>query len=152
MFLINRCAISRKELKTSDDVVSFPFYDAKPGEPEFICCEDIALRSEFERWPLRDSVTKKVRDFWIQIHRESKYILILAENENFLITKSTVEKRVRLVFLNHVFHVNFTWDTWEQFADLILTTEQGDISSIGEDIFDWRVDDANNHVILQTRI
>ena len=87
MYLINRCAISRKELKEGDDVMGFPFFDVLPDEPEFICCEDIALRSEFERWHLRDSVIKKVRNFWVERVHERGFILILAENENFLIIK-----------------------------------------------------------------
>ena len=152
MYLINRCAISKKELQESDDVVGFPFFDAELDEPEFICCEDSALRSEFERWSLRDSVIKKVRDFWIRIPNGLGYLLILAKNENFLITKSTIEKRVWLFFLNHVFRVDFTWDTWEQFSDLIRTIEQGDITAIGEDSFHWKTDATQENMILQTRI
>ena len=150
MYLINRCAISRKELKESDDVVGFPFFDAEPGEPEFICCEDIALRSEFEKWHLRDNVIKKVRDFWVEQSHERSFILILAENENFLIIKSTIEKMIRLFFLNHVFCVDLTEGEWKTFKDLISAFEKG---AINLEIYDlsWNVGPAKCNLILQIK-
>ena len=151
MYLVNRCAITRKELKESDDVVHFPYFDALPGEPEFICCEDIALRSEFEKWYLRDRVTQKVRDFWLEWSqmKENIAIIILARNENYLITKGIYDKGIALFFLNHVFNVWLPIDLWDRFVDLILTADTGKIHTFEEDSFHWNVDAINGNVILQ---
>jgi hypothetical protein len=153
MYLINRCAISRKELQESDDVVSFPFFDSKPGEPKSICCEDIALRSEFEKWYLRDRVIQKVRDFWFQWSQMKKdiAILILAENENFLITKGIYDKGVALFFLNHVFYVWVAIDIWDRFVDLILTSDKGELNTFGEHSFHWGVDTTQDNMIVQIK-
>jgi len=151
MYLINRCAISKKELQESDDVVSFPVYDSKPDEPEFFLCENIALRSKFEKWHLRDSVIQKVRSFWTQIPQTHKYLLILAQNDSFLISKSTIEKRVWMFFLNHVFRVDFTWDTWEKFEDLILAFEKGNFNTIGEDNLSWEVNSTKCKLTRQIK-
>ena len=151
MYLITRCAISRKDLKESDDVVSFPFFESQPNDPEFICCEDIALRSEFEKWYLRDKVIKKVRDLWVEQCHERSFILILAENENYLIIESIFEKGITLFFLNHVFRVDFTDAIWKRFGGLILATEQGNISTMVNHSLNWVVDTANGTVSLQIR-
>jgi len=148
MYLINRCAISKKELQEGDDVVHFPYYDAMPSEPEFICCEDIALRSEFEKWQLRDRVIQKVRDFWIREYRDSVYFSILAENEIILISKSYVEDSIRLFFLKYVFDVWLTEDTWKRFQDFV-TVEKGSIKLSEKESFSWNVDSAKGSVVLQ---
>jgi len=153
MYPTDRCAISRKELQDSDDIISFSFFDSKPGEPEFFLCENIALRSEFEKWQLRDSVIQKVRDFWIQWSRMKKDIAIsiLAENENFLITKGIYDKGIALFFLNHVFHVWLPIDLWDRFVDLILTTNKGGLNTFGEHSFHWDADITQNNMILQIK-
>lgn len=137
---LTKCAISGKEMKESDDVVAFPYFDAQPGDPEFDCCENFALRSEFEKWYLRASVAKKVHDFWIQWSREKRPILILAESENFLIVKGLIDKGVALFFLNHVFYANFATDSWKKFKTLIAITEKGDINTIKKDSLRWSAD------------
>ena len=148
MYLINECAISKKDLTESDDVVSFPYYDATPDEPEFICCENIALRSEFEKWYLRNSVTKRVRDFWIQRAHRSKYFSILAENENILISKSSIEDNIRLFFLKYVFEVWFTEATWKRLKELVAMDE-GRIDLYEDERFSWTVDSAKGSILLQ---
>ena len=153
MDFILPCAISQKEMKITDDVVSFPFFDAQPGEPESIYCESSALRSEFEKWHLRDNVTKKVRNFWIQWSKEKKgiAILILAENENFLITKGIYDKGITLFFLNHVFQVWLPINAWDRFVDLILSTDEGQLSTFEEDSFHWAVDATQDNMVLQIK-
>ena len=151
MYLIKKCAISGKETKVDDDVVIFPYFDSNPGEPEFICCENIALRSEFERWYLKESVITKVRDFWVQRFHEKSFLLILAENENFLIVKSMIEKGVSLFFLNHVFSVDFRGDAWEKFAALIPTAEKSSINISEKYSLSWNMDTPKANMILQIR-
>lgn len=150
MQLIKICAISRKSIQASDDVVSFPYFESYPGEPEFVCCENIALRSEFERWRLRDRVIEKVRDFWTRWYRESKFFSILAENESFLIAKSTIENRVLLFFLNHVFSVEFTEDTWRKFSNQILTVEKGNIIANERMVLYWDMNITKGTLTLHT--
>lgn len=149
-FMTN-CAISGKEMKISDDVVIFPYFDSQPGEPEFICCESAALRNEFERWYLKDKVIQKVRDFWVQRTHEKRFLLILAENENFLIVTSTIEKGVSLFFLNHVFSIDFTIDAWERFVDLMRTAEKGDINTIEKNSLYWDAATKKGSAFLQIR-
>jgi|GEM_PF-6579848 len=151
MYLLTKCAISNKETKIDDDVVTFPYFDAKPGDAEFICCEDIALRSEFEKWYLKERVVEKVRNFWTQQYHRARSFLILAENENFLIAKSKVENKVLLFFLNHVFSIEFTKDTWKTFGNLILTAEIGDIKTNKQNSLYWNVDDAKGNLFLQVK-
>jgi hypothetical protein len=153
MYFITKCAISRQEMDEDDNVVIFPFFESQPGEPEFFLCENIALRSEFEKWHLRDRVIKKVRDFWLQWSQEKIGIAIsiLAENENFLITKGIYDKGVLLVFLNHVFSVSTPIDAWDSLADLILTAEKGDMDTFGDHSFHWDIDPTHNNMILQIR-
>lgn len=152
MHLVNRCAITRKELKESDNVVHFPYFDALPSEPEFVCCENIALRSEFEKWYLRDRVTQKVREHWLEWSqtKEGKAIVILARNENFLITKGIYDKGIALFFLNHVFHISLPINLWDKFTKIILTTDTSEIKTFGEDSFQWNVDAIKGNVILET--
>lgn len=147
MSRVNICAISGKDIRTNDDVVSFPFFDAYPGEPEFICCESRALRSEFEKWYLRDSVTKKVSDLWIREFHGSKYFSILAEDENILIVQSKVEDNIRLFFLKYVFYSWLTEAAWKRLKDLV-TVKEGSITISEKAGFSWDVDIAKGSVAL----
>ncbi len=151
MYLTKKCAISGKELQESDDTVHFPCFNSLPGEPEFVYCENIALRSEFEKWHLRDRVAQKVRDFWFEWSqtRENIAIIILARNENYLITKGIYDKGVALFFLNPVFDFGLPIDLWDRFVDLILTADTGKINTFEEDSFDWNIDSIKDNVILQ---
>ncbi len=148
MYLTKKCAISGKAIGDDENFVSFPFFDAYPGDPEFICCEGLALRSKFEEWDLKDRVIKKVRDFWIHEYHDAEYFSILAENENFLITKSEVTDYVRLFFLKHAFYAWFTENAWKRFKDL-ATVEIGSIDISEKEIFSWDVNSTNDHVLLQ---
>jgi hypothetical protein len=151
MHFIDRCAISRKELKESDDVIIFPTFYSHPNEPEFVCCEGIALRSEFESWYLKDSVTKRVRDFWTQTSHMKGYLLILVESKDFLIEKSTIEKWIELFFLRYVFSIRFTETAWENFVNLMLISKESDINTMGEYRLSWSVDATKNKMVLQIR-
>lgn len=133
------------------DVVIFPYFDARPGDPEFICCENLALRSEFEKWPLRDIVVGKVRDFWTQQYHRAESFVILAENKNFLIVENKLEDRVLLHFLNHLLAVVFTKKAWKKFLGLVLTIENGSIDINRENNFYWNVDTAKGDVSLQIK-
>ncbi len=148
MYLTKKCAISGKAIGDDENFVSFPFFDAAPDDPEFICCENIALRSKFEEWYLKDRVIKKVRDFWIERAHGNKHFSILAENENVLISKSKVEDSIRLFFLKYVFYVWFTETVWKSFKDLV-TAEKNTITISGKTFFSWDVDAENGSVLLQ---
>ena len=132
-------------------MIVFPAFYSRPDEPEFVCCESIVLRSEFESWYLKDSVTEKVGDFWIQTSHMKGYLLILAEDKDFLIVKSTIEKWVQLFFLRHVFSVRFTETAWGNFVNLILTSEKGDMNTIGKDSLSWGADATKNTMMLQIK-
>ena len=138
-------------MSPSDDVIIFPYFYSQPGEPEFAYCENVALRSEFEVWHLRDKITKKVRDFWIQEYHQATSFSILAENENYLIARSLIENRVLLFFLNHVFSIEFTRDIWKRFKDLILTSKEENINTIVEHTLSWSVDHTKSRVSVQTK-
>ncbi|HEU0291249.1 MAG TPA: hypothetical protein VFR47_00835 [Anaerolineales bacterium] len=149
MYFVTNCVISGKKMNTTDNVVFFPYFDSHPGDPDFVYCESAALRSEFEKWHLRDRIIKKVRDFWIQWSHEKRPISILIENQNFLIVKSEIEKKISLFCLNHVFSVDFTIDAWKRFVDLMLTSEKSHINTIENDSLFWNVNTTNDNVMLQ---
>lgn len=148
MYLTMKCAISGKDIRENDNVVAFPYFDASPGDPEFICCENVALRSEFESWYLKNRVVEKVRDFWIWQYHHGKSFSILAENENILISKSNIEDSIRLFFLKYVFYVWFTETAWKRLKDLV-TVENGHIDIYKDEGFSWTVDSTRGIVLLQ---
>jgi len=50
-----------------------------------------------------------------------------------------------------VFRVDFTWDTWEKFEDLILAFEKGNFNTIGEDNLSWEVNSTKCKLTRQIK-
>ena len=148
MYLTMKCAISGKDIGLNDNVVTFPYFGAYPSDFELISSENIALRSEFEGWYLKNRVVKMVRDFWIHGHHDTAYFSTLAEDENILIVKSKVEDNIRLFFLRYVFYGWFTEAAWKRLKDLV-TVEEGSITISEKASFSWTVDSAKGNVLLQ---
>jgi hypothetical protein len=87
----------------------------------------------------------------LQEYHDSKYVSILAENENILIVKSKVEDNIRLFFLKYVFYSWFTEAAWKRLKDL-ATVEEGSIKISQKTSFSWSVDVTKSSVLLQKQI
>ena len=142
------CAISGKEIHDDDYVVVIPAFEINPKDPESIFSDNIALRDEFEQWPLKDKIIAKSQKQWIQWYRDSTSYKILVDNENFLIMKSLLEDRVSLTFLKHVFGIATTSALWKNLCLHILQSDQGEFQVNNNTRIFWDTELTTSHVIL----
>lgn len=143
----NRCAVSGKLIKHGDRVVAFPVYESHPGEPEYVCSENIALRDEFENWQYKDRVVSKVRMAWVSWYRSSTSYSILWDDDSFLIVKSLLENKLRIFFLNHVFAVEVVKEKWEEFQHK-LTIGDGQIVLRANASLSWMASPPYTNLLL----
>lgn len=119
------CAISGKEIHKNDYVVAIPAFEIDPKDPDAIFSDNIALRDEFEQWPLKDKIIAKSQKRWLQKYRNSTSYKILIDSENFLIMKSLIEDRISLTFLKHVFGIATTIALWQKLCQQFFDSEKG---------------------------
>ena len=143
----NRCAISGKLIKHGDQVVSFPAYESHPGEPEYVCSENIALRNEFENWQYKNQVINKVRAAWVSWYRSSTSYSVLWDDSAFLLVRSLLENKFRIFFLNHVFAVELVQEKWKEFKQK-LTVGDGEILLGSGVSLVWKVSPLSTNLLL----
>jgi hypothetical protein len=142
------CAISGKEIHDGDYVVVIPAFEIDPKDPESIFSDNIALRDEFEKWPLNDKIIAKSQKRWIQWYRDSTSYKILVDNENFLLMKSLIEDRVSLTFLRHVFGVATTGALWQKLCQQFLHSEKGHFQLSENERLTWSMEEPLSYVTL----
>lgn len=140
------CAISGKLIHKEDYVVVIPAFPIHPEDPDSFFSDNIALRDEFEKWPLKDKIIAKAQEVWLKDHRSRKSQKILVDNEYFLVTKNLKEDRISLTFLNHVFGVGTKTIVWTKLCQQVTTLEKNEfVLSPSEKIF-W--DTTPSYVVL----
>jgi len=117
------CCISGKLLQADDKIVAFPPFACDSNEAEFVCYEGVALREEFETWVLRNSITKRVKEFWVQSYHTTKAFRVITEDDDYLLVRSLAESKLRLFFLQHVFGIDIPRTNWREFCKQLGTAE-----------------------------
>lgn len=120
------CCISSKVIGEDDYVICFPPFGDK-ATAQTVCCDDgCVLRDVFEVWEFREEVTTIVTEQWLLFTKDSPHAFeVLFEDENWFVTKSLFEKRVRFHFLKHLFMFEVLSTKWSEFTNIF----KGDVSS-----------------------
>ena len=114
-----KCCISGKVIGENDYVVCFPPFGDK-ATAQTICCDDgCVLRDVFEVWEFREAVMATVKEQWLLFTKDAPHVFeVLVEDENWFVTKSLFEKRIRFRSLKHLFMVEILSTKWFEFTNI----------------------------------
>ncbi|MCP4527455.1 MAG: hypothetical protein GY833_16300 [Aestuariibacter sp.] len=116
------CAISGKIISGKENFLCFPQFLCDPNDPAIVCQDACVLREEFDKWELGDHVTRRVKEFWsldYRLREARGTSTVVFESNDYLVVKSKVEEKVRILFLQHVFVIDVPKVTWQKFCKVL---------------------------------
>lgn len=104
---VTKCVLTGDVLEEGNSIVCFPPFEYELSDPFSICYDACALRSAFEIWKYKTALAEKISKHWQEYYSQSTAFEIILQDNSLIIAYGMREKKIRVLFLEHVFSLDF---------------------------------------------